>query len=126
MVLPNGDYLVACSGVFVKSGEKSGVTYFCSKDKGKDLESSFSENNGYISFYNLFMHDDVLLLNGGLRVGVETPRNVIIRRSDDGGISWTFPRDSLSEGVIKCGKFSTPSASSYIQWAYLACDGDWS
>ena len=28
LVLPNGDYLVACSGVFVKSGEKSGVTYF--------------------------------------------------------------------------------------------------
>ena len=43
----------------------------------------------------------------GLRVGVENSRNVIIRRSDDGGISWTFPRDSLSEGVIKCGKFST-------------------
>ena len=63
LVLPNGDYLVACSGVFVKSGEKSGVTYFCSKDKGKTWKV-LSENNGYISFYNLFMHDDVLYSMG--------------------------------------------------------------
>lgn len=101
MVLPNGDYLVACSGVFVKSGEKSGVTYFCSKDKGKTWKV-LSENNGYISFYNLFMHDDVLYSMGTEGWGGNS-RNVIIRRSDDGGISWTFPRDSLSEGVIKCG-----------------------
>ena len=105
LVLPNGDYLVACSGVFVKSGEKSGVTYFCSKDKGKTWKV-LSENNGYISFYNLFMHDDVLYSMGTEGWGGNS-RNVIIRRSDDGGISWTFPRDSLSEGVIKCGKFST-------------------
>lgn len=105
LVLPNGDYLVACSGVFVKSGEKSGVTYFCSKDKGKTWKV-LSENNGYISFYNLFMHDDVLYSMGTEGWGGNS-RNVIIRRSDDGGISWTFPRDFLSEGVIKCGKFST-------------------
>lgn len=104
VILPNGDYVAACSGVFMKPGEKPGATYFRSKDKGKSWKV-LSKNNGYINFYNLFMHDGVLYSMGTESTG--DSRNVIIRRSDDGGSTWTFPQDPFSDGVIKRGRFST-------------------
>jgi hypothetical protein len=91
-VLPNGDYVASHDLFGPKSTERtSAVTkVFSSSDKGKtwkhltDLQGQF--------WSSLFVHNGSLYI-----IGTEKHYGpIIIRRSDDGGKTWTEPKDKDS------------------------------
>lgn len=95
VILPDGSYLAACSGAFREKGVPQGCNFFRSDDGGKSWKV-LSKNNGALNFYNLFLHRGTLYQIGtASRTG-----HVVIRRSEDGGRTWTFPRDEKDEGVL--------------------------
>ena len=97
-ILPNGDY-VASHDLFGPraDADRNAITrVFGSSDRGKtwkhlsDLEHQF--------WSTLFVHRGALYLIGASgRYG-----NAVIRRSDDGGKTWTEPKDATS-GVLLAG-----------------------
>jgi hypothetical protein len=99
-ILPDGDYLAACTGALRFSGQASGVSFFLSKDKGLTWQVQ-SANNGLMSYQNLFVH------NGELYVmGTNAPTgDIIIRKSTDKGITWTYPTASGQDGWLRAGSF---------------------
>lgn len=89
-VLPDGKY-VASHGIFGK--KQNEVSIYWSVDKGKSWEK-VSQVKGFWS--GLFWHQDALYL-----MGVDGKYgDIIIRRSDDEGTTWTKPEDRNS-GVIR-------------------------
>ena len=101
-VLPNGDYIVTHDEFGPKSTEEDlAVTHvFRSKDKGVTWTKLTTIESAYWS--TIFMHRDKLYLIGPSKKN----GNLVIRRSDDGGSTWTTPKDAatglLSEGTYHC------------------------
>lgn len=99
-ILPDGDYLAACTGAYRVTGTSSaGVSFFLSSDKGQTWKAQ-SINNGAMSYQNLFVHNGTLYLMG--TSGVQS--DVIIRKSTDKGITWTYPTND-TDGILLTGQY---------------------
>jgi len=99
-ILPDGDYLAACTGAYRVTGTSSaGVSFFLSSDKGVNWKAQ-SINNGAMSYQNLFVHNGTLYLMG--TSGVQS--NVIIRKSTDKGVTWTYPTND-TDGILLSGQY---------------------
>ena len=97
-VLPNGRY-VASHDVFGKGSKSNRTVVFESADKGESWKR-LAEIEGQ-RWSTLFVHRDALYLMGTSRgLGFAT-----IRRSTDGGKTWTEPVDTNSGLLLGDGKY---------------------
>ena len=94
-MLPNGD-LIASHDLFGPKSSKDTTRVFGSKDKGQSW-SQLAELKGQF-WSTLFVHEGVLYVMGTSRVGGDC----IIRRSNDGGRTWTTPRNE-DNGLLLTG-----------------------
>jgi hypothetical protein len=99
-VLPNGEYVA--SHDFFMAGDKGDITQvFASADRGKTWTKRATIPGQWWS--TLFVHREKLYL-----LGVSKARGFcIIRRSDDGGKTWTEPKDANTgllhgDGMYHC------------------------
>lgn len=101
-ILPNGDYIASHDEFGPESTEfKSAVTYiFSSSDKGNTWEKIAKIDGQFWS--NLFVHDSILYIMGTNK----HHGNVVIRKSTDGGRTWSIPYDA-SHGLILEGEYHT-------------------
>jgi hypothetical protein len=101
-ILPNGDYVVShdCFGPGARAkGFRTSV--FNSKDKGKSWQHLTDIYGQYWS--TLFIHNKSLYIMGtGGPYG-----HAVIRRSTDGGRTWTTPKDKESGLILDDGKYHT-------------------
>lgn len=102
-ILPDGSYAASHDFFGPKSSEhQSAITaVFRSHDRGKTWEQTARIDGAFWS--NLFVHGGRLYLMG-------TNRHhglVVIRRSDDGGRTWTEPKDERSGLLTPSGQFHT-------------------
>ncbi len=97
-ILPDGTY-VAAHDIFGKNDRLTDTTHvFGSRDRGATW-THLSEIHGQ-AWFTLFVHRGALYLHGtASRYG-----NMTIRRSTDGGRTWTEPRDAKS-GLLIRGRF---------------------
>ncbi len=94
-ILPNGSY-VASHSWFGPATPNNETVVFRSADKGQHWQKLCDITGQWWS--NLFVLDKVLYIMGvNGRYG-----NVVIRRSNDGGLTWTTPEDSQS-GLLLVG-----------------------
>jgi hypothetical protein len=95
-ILPSGDYIATHDEFGPKSGQKrAGITFvFRSFDRGKSWQPLSSIQGAFWS--TLFVNQDRLYLLGTDR----EYGNLVIRRSDDGGATWTQPKDE-SSGLLR-------------------------
>ena len=97
-VLPNGDY-VASHDFFGPGSTKSRTVVYGSTDKGNTWQKRADVEGQWWS--SLFVHRDNLYLMGTRReYGF-----VVIRRSTDGGKTWTTPRDKDSGMLHDDGRY---------------------
>ncbi len=104
-VLPSGDYVITDNLFGSGSGaDKSGTTrVFGSSDRGRHWETLAVLRD--MKRGSLFVHQGALYLFGYRAA----PGDLLIRRSDDGGRTWTEPRDEAS-GILRRGNFGgTPN-----------------
>lgn len=101
-ILPNGDYVASHDEFGPRSSEwDEGITYvFSSKDKGQTWRQISRINGQFWS--NLFYSGGYLYIMGTNR----HHGNLIIRRSSDGGQTWTIPYDS-KHGLLLEGEYHT-------------------
>lgn len=95
-VLPNGDYVASHDEFGPKTGEHEKATthIFRSNDKGKTWQKIATIKGAFWS--SLFVHRSALYL-----LGTDKHHgNTVIRRSQDGGITWTEPKDAKS-GLLR-------------------------
>lgn len=101
-ILPNGDYVASHDHFGPGSTEyqQALTDIFKSSDKGKSWKK-ISEINGQF-WSNLFVDNKTLYIMGTWK----HHGNLIIRRSTDGGMTWSDPADSTS-GLLLKGEFHT-------------------
>jgi len=101
-ILPDGDYVASHDFFGPESNEhvQARTAVYKSEDRGKSWEK-ISEINGQF-WSNLFVHNDLLYIMGTWR----HHGKLIIRRSSDGGFSWTEPVDG-SSGLLLEGEYHT-------------------
>jgi hypothetical protein len=101
-ILPNGDYIASHDEFGPKSTEyKSAITnIFKSTDKGNTWERIARINGQFWS--NLFVHNEVLYIMGTNK----HHGNLVIRKSLDGGKTWTVPYDNKN-GLLLEGEYHT-------------------
>lgn len=92
-ILPDGTYVVS-HDLFNKNERI--VRVFESKDKGESWKQ-IAEMRGF--WCGLFMHKNELYI-----MGSDENLNCIIRKSEDGGHTWTTPQDSTT-GLIRASDF---------------------
>jgi hypothetical protein len=101
-ILPNGDYIASHDhfGPSSTEFEQALTTVFRSSDRGK-LWRKISEIHGQF-WSNLFVHNKALYIMGTWK----HHGNLIIRRSLDGGITWSEPT-SPANGLLLKGEYHT-------------------
>ncbi len=102
-VLPDGAYVASHDFSGPKSDEHASATsvIFRSEDRGESWQKAAQFKDAFWS--NLFVHDGSLYLLGTTRHhGL-----LVIRRSDDGGRTWTEPRDAESGLLTESGEYHT-------------------
>ncbi|TWU16270.1 sialidase family protein [Allorhodopirellula heiligendammensis] len=101
-ILPNGDY-VASHDQFGEAAKKQGqfgvVQIYRSSDRGESWTHLSTVTNAHWS--NLFVHHGALYLLGTF------PGDIVIRRSDDGGVTWTDPVDGKTGRLTDEGVYHT-------------------
>lgn len=97
-ILPDGSY-VASHDQFGPNSPKDKVFIYRSDDAGESWQFVTVVQGQYWS--NLFVHRDDLYLMG------TSPENVSIRRSEDGGHTWTTPNDSTTGLLTSAGSYHT-------------------
>ena len=97
-ILPNGDYVASHDEFGPKSTEHTRAVshVYRSRDRGRTWARVATIQGAFWS--TLFVHRGALYLLGTDR----HHGNVVIRRSDDGGVSWTEPRDART-GLLRGG-----------------------
>lgn len=101
-ILPNGDYVASHDEFGPKSGQRTGAMsrVFRSTDKGKTWSKIADVENAFWS--TLFVHKDALYMLGTtFEYG-----DLVIRRSTDGGATWTVPEGENS-GLLRDGEYHT-------------------
>lgn len=101
-ILPDGSYVASHDHFGPGSTEfqRALTSVFCSEDKGKTWKK-ISQINGQF-WSNLFVHDNSLYIMGTWK----HHGNLIIRRSDDNGETWSEPDDSKT-GLLREGEYHT-------------------
>ena len=101
-ILPNGDYVASHDqfGPATTEHSEAVTEIFKSTNRGRSW-SKISEIHGQF-WSNLFVHKDALYIMGTWK----HHGNLIIRRSLDGGSTWTNP-SSASEGLLLEGEYHT-------------------
>ena len=101
-ILPNGDYVASHDffGPASTENEKAMTAVFHSSDKGRSW-NKIAEINGQF-WSNLFVHRNDLYIMGTWK----HHGNLILRRSLDGGKSWSEPTDSI-HGLLRIGEYHT-------------------
>lgn len=102
-VLPNGEYISKCDEFGPNSSQYSlGVSrFYCSSDAGQTWWP-LTKVKG-LFWANLFVHHGTLYAMGTDRAD----GNVVIRKSEDGGHTWSQPKDKNTGLLLKDGKFGT-------------------
>ena len=115
VIFPNGDYIASHDffGPASTEHERALTAIFKSSDKGKSW-NKISEIKGQF-WSNLFVHQDMLYIMGCWK----HHGNMIIRRSADGGKSWTEPTNS-SSGLLREGEFHT-APMPMVYWKGRLC-----
>jgi hypothetical protein len=95
-VLPNGSYVASHDFFGPKSGEfqSARTAVFGSTDRGKTWKKLSEVQGAFWS--SLFVHRGALYLLGPDR----HHGNILIRRSSDGGVTWTTPKDRAT-GILR-------------------------
>lgn len=103
VILTNGDYLASHDFFGPKSGcARSGTTViYKSSDHGLTWRETARLSGAFWS--NLFLHDGAVYLMG---VNHEYG-DIVIRRSDNGGINWTMPKNARTGQLTDNGKYHT-------------------
>ncbi|MCE5347622.1 MAG: glycoside hydrolase [Bacteroidales bacterium] len=101
-ILPNGDYVASHDHFGPATTEhQQALTYvYKSSDKGKSWKK-ISEINGQF-WSNLFVHQNALYIMGTWK----HHGNLIIRRSQDGGNTWSEPTGNTT-GLLREGEYHT-------------------
>jgi len=101
-ILPNGDYVASHDhfGPATTEHQQALTAVYKSSDRGKSWRK-ISEINGQF-WSNLFVHKNALYIMGPWK----HHGNFIIRRSLDGGITWTNPVDKKT-GLLLEGEYHT-------------------
>ena len=101
-ILPDGNYVASHDhfGPGSTEHQQALTSVFRSSDKGKTWEK-VSEIYGQF-WSNLFYHQDALYIMGTWK----HHGNLIIRRSDNGGTTWSEPAD-LYSGILREGEYHT-------------------
>ncbi|MCA1810213.1 MAG: glycoside hydrolase, partial [Lentisphaerae bacterium] len=107
-VLPDGSY-VASHDFFGPGTNKDTTLVFRSTDRGLHWEKLCSLRGQWWS--GLFVHDGVLYTMGTNGPG----GGVAIRRSDDGGRTWTTPRDEHT-GLLRTGGHHHCAPVPVVEW----------
>lgn len=102
-ILPNGDYVASHDffGPGTKFKTKGRTCVFRSEDRGENWQQVAEVVGAFWS--NLFVHNDALYMLGANR----QHGMIVIRRSDDGGHSWTTPEDADSGLITESGAYHT-------------------
>ncbi len=103
VVLPQGDYLVACKSRF--DGKNSVVRLLKSKDKG--LTWSYLTELPSVGFFNFFVLKDAIYIMG-TKGGFN---QVVILRSDDGGLTWTVPINTKNGLLTEAKSYHSASTA---------------
>lgn len=101
VIMPNGDYVVSMNYSSIKKRDKGDIhdtALFKSTDQGVTWSLLAEIDNQRWS--TLFYHNDALYLIGTYKAF----GNAIIRKSVDGGRSWTEPKDKKS-GLLAEGRY---------------------
>jgi hypothetical protein len=101
-ILPNGDYVASHDffGPGSTENQQGQIAVFKSENRGKSWRKVSEMKGQYWS--NLFIHQNFLYIMGCSK----QHGNIVIRRSEDGGITWSEPKDSLS-GLLFKGEYHT-------------------
>ena len=99
-ILPDGNYVVSHDEFGPRSTEKtSAVTHlFRSTDQGNTWTKLTSIDGAF--WATLFVHHNALYLLGTAK----SNGNIVLRRSDDGGATWTTPQNA-STGILAEGRY---------------------
>jgi hypothetical protein len=101
-ILPSGDYLAACRSYF---DGKSVIRILKSKDKG--LTWSYITELPEVGFFNFFILNHSVYIMG-TKGGFN---EMIVRRSDDEGETWTTPNDSKTGWLTQTKNYHSASVS---------------